>query len=377
MQKKLIALAVAGLASTAAFAQSNVTIYGIVDAGYVYSSGDRANGLGSANRSGIESGIMAGSRIGFKGEEALGNGLKAVFTLEYSLATDTNTGIGNTGGLNTRQAFVGLNSAKLGQVALGRQYAPGYAARARTDALFSSGIASPVELLSAAAGNTIVAASAARWNNSITYTSPSWSGFTVSGIYAYAENATSTTASNGVSTGNNGMYGAGLNYANGPLNLDLVYHARNDITTPVLVGNSAATQDGVNEWFLGGSYDFKIVKLFATYQDQTDKNGTSNQEASNKVWQVGATVPVFGNGKIHASYSQLKADNSSGAIGNGDADAWAIGYSHALSKRTTLYTTYTAVDNDSDARIAAGTYSDIRVAGEKNATFTAGINHTF
>ena len=82
MQKKLIALAVAGLASTAAFAQSNVTIYGIVDAGYVNSSVDRAAG-GNGNFSGIQSGVWAGSRLGFRGEEGLGNGLKAVFTLEY------------------------------------------------------------------------------------------------------------------------------------------------------------------------------------------------------------------------------------------------------------------------------------------------------
>ena len=67
MQKKIIALAVAGLVSGAAFAQSNVTIYGVVDAGYVNSSGDKANGK-TANFGGIQSGNFSGSRIGFKGE---------------------------------------------------------------------------------------------------------------------------------------------------------------------------------------------------------------------------------------------------------------------------------------------------------------------
>jgi predicted porin len=132
MQKKLIALAVASLASGAALAQTNVTIYGIADAGYVYASGDDYV-PGSNTFSGIRSGLLSGSRIGFKGEEALGNGLKAIFTLEYSLEIDNNTGIGSTGGLNARQQFVGLSSDKLGTAALGRQYAPGYLATVNND----------------------------------------------------------------------------------------------------------------------------------------------------------------------------------------------------------------------------------------------------
>jgi predicted porin len=123
MQKKLIALAVASLASGAAFAQTNVTMYGIADAGYVYSQGDAA-GSGTNKFSGIQSGLLSGSRLGFKGEEALGNGLKAIFTLEYSLNIDNNTGVGSgSGGLNARQQFVGL-AGGFGTVALGRQYAP-------------------------------------------------------------------------------------------------------------------------------------------------------------------------------------------------------------------------------------------------------------
>jgi predicted porin len=76
MQRKIIALAVASLASGAALAQTNVTVYGVVDAGYLYSSGNQPGG-GSNTFSGLSSGISAGNRIGFKGSEALGNGLKA------------------------------------------------------------------------------------------------------------------------------------------------------------------------------------------------------------------------------------------------------------------------------------------------------------
>ncbi|MBK7414258.1 MAG: porin [Dechloromonas sp.] len=83
MQKKIIALAIAGLASTAAFAQSNVTVYGVVDAAYIYThtnGGDRLNNKANEKHgndfNGIQSGQLTGSRIGFKGTEDLGNGLE-------------------------------------------------------------------------------------------------------------------------------------------------------------------------------------------------------------------------------------------------------------------------------------------------------------
>jgi predicted porin len=92
MQKKLIALAVAGMASGFAAAQTNVTIYGVLDAGYLYSSGNPGPGIKGTNTfSGVANGLTAGNRLGFKGEEALGNGLKAVFTLEYGLEIDNNS----------------------------------------------------------------------------------------------------------------------------------------------------------------------------------------------------------------------------------------------------------------------------------------------
>jgi predicted porin len=124
MQKKLIALAVASLASGAAFAQTNVTMYGIADAGYVWSQGD-ALVTGTNKFSGIQSGLLSGSRLGFKGEEALGNGLKAIFTLEYGAEHRQQLRRRATGGsLNARQQFVGL-AGGFGTVALGRQYSPG------------------------------------------------------------------------------------------------------------------------------------------------------------------------------------------------------------------------------------------------------------
>lgn len=389
MQKKVIALAVAGLVSGAAFAQTNVTIYGVADLGFVQSSSDRAGtARGNANYNGIDSGIWGGSRIGFKGEEGLGNGLKTIFTLEYYIAPDLNSGVGSApttqgaGGSssNSRQTFVGLSHNKLGTLTLGRQYAAGFYTQVRNDA-FAGASVGALAAANGAGGNTIIAGGGARLNNSFVYQSPNWSGFTAVGGYSYAENG--GTTENGISQGNGGVWTAGLNYANGPLNLDVAFHQRSAISSALYAGStvagltnqaaSATTQDNVNEWMVGGSYDLKVVKLFATYQDQNDNNGTSAQEFSNRVWSLGATMPVFGNGKIHASYANLDFDRK----GAGGADIWALGYTHALSKRTTLYTTYTQANNDKNVLVAAGAVGNTKFRGENNSTIAAGINHSF
>jgi predicted porin len=390
MQKKVIALAVAGLVSGAAFAQSNVTIYGVADAGYVYGTGERTGALNkNANFSGIQSGLLAGSRIGFRGEEGLGNGLKAIFTLEYALAMDSEAGIGNgaagaaatngaTGGTNSRQQFVGLSHAKLGTVALGQQYAPSFYSSGRNDAFLSSTGIGSLARLTIVGDNSISGTNPSRWTNAVTYASPTWSGFSVRAAYGFGESSSApaapataaTAAGNGVSRGDNGKFGVGGNYANGPLNLDLVYHSRQGVST-----TANATQDSINEWYLGGSYDFKVVKISGSYQDKSDNNGTSANELGNNIWQVGATMPVFGNGKVYAGYSKLSYDQS----GAGDIKAWNLMYTHSLSKRTTLYTGVTRFDNDNSALAGASGASNSGVGGvgEANTTYAAGINHSF
>ena len=423
MQKKLIALAVASLASGAAFAQTNVTMYGIADAGYVYSTGDAgkasapgfpvapgaANIPGNNTFSGVVSGLLSGSRLGFRGEEALGNGLKAIFTLEYSLTIDDNSGVGNTtSGLQARQQFVGL-SGGFGAITLGRQYAPGYQATANNDPA-AGAVFEPQSYLSAQAGNTITPNSGARWNNSIAYTTPNWGGFTGKLIYAFGEtnNQDAITPSGAVPAGtyndkvvsweDNGRYGIGANYANGPFNIDFVWQTRQNVIanpaplitsgllapTAIPAPANAAGKD-INEAYLGGSFDFKVVKIMASYQQQNDKNPINND---NTVWQVGGIVPV-GNGNIHLGYASLEMDQGrvkapyapvNAKKLNGNSDAWMIAYTHSLSKRTTLYTGYVWTENDNNS-FAAGPISNATsltgAKGQDNQTFLAGVRHTF
>lgn len=370
MQKKLVALAVASLASGAAMAQSNVTIYGVVDAGYVYSSGSAGKGMGDRTFSGIASGIAAGNRLGFKGEEALGNGLKAVFTLEYGLDIDTNNGIG-TGGLNARQQFVGLSSDKLGTVSLGRQYAPGFNAAARNDALDATDMAIQSSL-SALSNMTITPNSPARFNNSVAYNSNSYSGLSVSAIYGFGEEGTTASTTDG------GRYGLGANYANGPINVDLVYQSRQNVVIALPGVPKDFTGKDINEWYLGGSYDFKVVKVFASYQQlysQTTKATPVYKGAD--LWTVGVNAPV-GPGTLAFSYGMLSLDNTK----QKDGESWGAGtmYTYPLSKRTAVYGAYSYFSNDNHSTVPGQTIivpGLIGTPGESNYTVGAGLMHSF
>ena len=106
MQKKVIALAIAGLVSGAAFAQSNVTIYGVADVGM------QNYNTGYGSKTTVVSGQNAGSRLGFKGEEALGNGLKAIFVLEAGLQIDTGSAGGTTQAYGTNTGSTSSSAAK-------------------------------------------------------------------------------------------------------------------------------------------------------------------------------------------------------------------------------------------------------------------------
>ena len=381
MQKKLIALAVASVASGAAFAQTNVTMYGIADAGYIYSQGDAA--LGGTNKfSGIQSGLLSGSRLGFRGEEALGNGLKAVFTLEYSLNIDNNSGVGSSGGLNARQQFVGL-AGSFGQVALGRQYSPGYQATANNDPAGGAAF-EPQSYMTAQAGNTITPNSGARWDNALTYTSPNWGGFTGKAIYSFGENSSCTVANPApppgtittttlndtcVSTTDNSRWGLGANFASGAFNVDAVYQVRQQVRPAGVLSNSALWGDDIAEWYVGGSFDLKFVKLMASYQDQNDKNRINND---NSTWSLGAVVPL-GNAAIHLAWAQTDFDQG---LVDGKTNGAMIAGTYAFSKRTTAYAGYVWNKNDNDS-LGLGPVGGVGAPGETNNTFLAGVRHSF
>lgn len=384
MQKKLIALAVAGLVSAPVFAQSNVTVYGIVDAYVGYGKYD------DNKFSGVNSGGLAGSRIGFRGVEDLGNGLKAVFTLEYGIDVDQNEGLGSKSTQKSRmtaarQQFVGLQG-DFGFVGLGRQYSPGYWAAAKYDAIQTIPF-SPQFVLSVNRGSNINAGSAARVSNSINYKSPNFSGLTVNAIYGFNENNQDQERRAGDLTA------IGVDYSNGPLGVGFVYSQvkQNDGAVPTekfgapfdpLSGGLTTLDDTKKEWYLGAGYDFGMFRLVGSYQQIKDalpipRAGAGSGDDKDKIWQLGAIVPVTATGKVHVSYGRLDADQS-----EADTDAWTLLYSHGLSKRTTLYAGYSQIHNEDNTSFTSmaknvDERTGATINGDVDRNVFLGIMHTF
>lgn len=343
MQKKIIALAVAGLVSGAAFAQSNVTIYGVADAYYAHARATDAD-----STSVINSGGLSGSRIGFKGTEDLGGGLKALFVLEYALTLDENTGVGNGGtqsGSNARQQLLGL-TGNWGTFVAGRAQTTGYDWTCATSTVAGSALDAASKLGSA---TLLQCGNGGRANNAVAYISPDFSGFTFAFNHArVTEGATATgddSYANLVSA----------SYANGPITAGLVYSK--------IDASATAADDDKTEWGLRGSYDFGVVKVGASWQDQEDGNVDS------KKWQIFGAMPVSAAGTVHLQYAANDIDGN-----DNDSKAWTLAYTHGLSKRTTAYAGYTRVSNDDGAARAAVLAPS---AGGSSSVFAVGMRHTF
>lgn len=354
MQKKIIALAIAGLASTAAFAQTNVTIYGVADA---YAGSFSASGKDRLNA--INSGGLSGSRLGFRGTEDLGNGLKAVFEYELAFNLDNTGAVGNAindasagNGINgTRQSFVGL-SGGFGTVVAGRLQTPGYYV-GKFDALASAAI-SPQAILSGNLGATIAPSNAGRVNNTVAYMSPVMGGFSAVLAYGFGEESNKSTDAENVT-------GLGLNYAAGPVTVGYVFHRVGNIGANNV---SNARFNDRKEHMLGAAVDFKVVKLLASVQTMDTTNVTNDKD---KMAQVGVVVPV-GKGNVHAALGKTFRDASSS-----DAKSWTVAYTHGLSKRTTAYAGYNRTTNDSGSRAGILTPD----FGGKSTGLVLGLRHAF
>jgi predicted porin len=424
MQKKLIALAVAGLASTAAFAQTNVTIYGLVDYGYAYRFDARGvdslvNGI-SANKPGSSSqlngGQQSGNRLGFKGTEDLGNGLKAVFLLEQGYQLDTGASA-NASSFYNRQAYVGL-SGGFGTAVGGRLYTPHYTFVSGLDPFGAGTVGRYNNVYSIGAG--AVSGSAfgnltdpVRVDNAIAYISPSFGGFTVTA--AFSNNA-SGDDSNSNNAQNNTVYALLGQYTGGALTVGANYHyiaggssvsvpsATSNVTlanaqlgtlpqagltstlTGVRIASGASSWadfpvDNVQNFTLGGSYDFKVAKVMALYSwNNIDFTPLGGKDIAINNYMLGATVPF---GKFAAKGSYIYSDGNSAA--GGDAQQLALGLDYNLSKRTNFYSAYSWIDN-SDKRIngvgdasASGSYSagNGNPAGVWQQGFQVGLRHMF
>jgi len=352
MQKKLIALAVAGLMSGAAFAQaapSDVTLYGKIDLGYVKDSGAISGVANTGSSSGLSSGVAGGSRIGIKGTEDLGSGLKTSFDAETGFCADANNGVNGaycTGGaFMGRQAWLNL-SGNFGTVSAGRQYTPGFLLIDQFDP-FDTGTAGQI--------NNLFNPDLVRANNAVAYVTPNMGGFSAVYAHAFGEVVNNSKAVSGDTIG--------ANYANGPLALGATYLTVNDTA-----GNSGDLLKNTN---LGASYDFGVAKLMGEFQThKSSPNGIAAVDASN--WMLGVTVPVGGGVGSHLAASYVNHNDKMSA--NQDATQVGIGYYYGLSKMTTVYTAYAHINNKNGAAFTVGNATD---AGVGNSAFNLGVAHNF
>jgi predicted porin len=365
VKKITIAALIIGAFATSAQAQSNVTIYGIVDAGVVNETGGK-----NGNVTKIGSGIASASRFGFRGNEDLGNGLNAVFTLEGAVKVDT--GVGGSG-IFDRQAFVGLKDATMGTLTLGRQYTPLYLALSQVADPFGAGY-------SGSAKNLFPSTNTTRTSNTVVYASPSFSGFSGSLAYSLGEQAGDNAAGRQI--------GAGLAYSNGPLNARLAYNTLNsDITTGAATTTAPARSVGIaRNTLFAVNYDFIVAKAFFAYgknegfasslypNDTAYTAAKVSPSLDNTNILIGATVPVGPAGTIMASY--IRKDDKTF---NQDADQFAIGYSHALSKRTNAYATIAKITNKTGKNGIKGSYTvgDNTDAGSGDRAISIGVRHSF
>ncbi len=322
--------AAASLAAGSAAAQS-VTLYGQVDT----FAGVRKN-FNEKSRGVVDFGGMQTSHFGMKGKEELGNGLKAVFNINGFFRPDTGqSGRFNGDAMFTRDAYVGLESANLGTLLLGRNTAPYFISTILFNALTDSYTFSPAVMhtylgqpyaLGGGAGSInagVIGDSG--WDNAILYTTPNFGGLTASAIYSFGEQAGKT--------GEN-KFGGNVLYFNGNFAATLaVQRVKFDIT-PVgdpFVPVGFRKQDAATA---GASYDFKVAKLFA--QGQYIKSDVANLDIKTRGGMLGASVPV-GAGKVLVSYAYGK---TTGGAADETRNSFGVGYDYFLSKRTDVYAAY-------------------------------------
>jgi predicted porin len=336
MKKTILAIAaLASLAGTAQAQDSNVSIYGIADMGFVRDIGANAAGATSS----LVSGGQSASRIGFKGKEALGKGYAAFFTLEAGILMDT--GASDQGGLLFgRQAFVGLQTP-YGSVRMGRMYTPMYEARHAYDP-FDGGFGGDYGRIFLAGGK--------RANNAVVYNTPGLGGFEVEAQYVLGEQPGDAARAR--------QMGLSLGYKKGAADFKLVWDAQNNNptgTAPLVTTRSTA---------LGGNYKFALVTAFAVAQVNKSSAAVA---LDTRDYLLGFSLPVGGPSTVIGTY--IFHDNRN--LADADTRQWALGYKYQLSKRTNLYTSYARLDNDRLAKLQTA------ALGGTDRIFSAGIRHLF
>lgn len=320
-------------------APSSVAIYGVFDSGLVLEGGGPG---GNVTR--VTGGASAGSRLGFRGTEALGGGNAVDFVLESGFQSDTGNQA-SAGVLFNRQSFIRLTGG-YGSFALGRQYSLIY--MAVTD------IADPFTTGSAARANNILQMAGTRVSNAIDYTSPAVNGVRGELVYAPGEQAGRSDAGR--------SYAGALGYTKGALDTRLVLTGTGNI--PAQAGVAVNT---VRTLALVGAYKLVPFKLHGGYAINRDRVGMDSRDL------IAGLTWVNGPHRVAGSY--IRHDERGPA--NSDVDQYGIGWFYSLSKRTNTYAVYARQNRKNAAAAAAFFVGNSTENGTGNRGVNLGIKHVF
>jgi predicted porin len=351
----------AGVAS----AQSSVTVYGIVD----LSLNDIKNG--NAHTQSMQSNQLNSNRLGFRGIEDLGGGLKAGFWLEAAMSNENGSVGGGNGipapsngsSIFNRRSTVSLYSP-WGEIRAGRDYDATLWNLVYDDVNGGNGLGQGFSLIPVlGSGNQALL----RVNGTVEYLLPP----TIGGLYGQAQvSAPTNNASNGnpSQTGQK-YYGGRIGYAAGPIDVNAAYGE-----TKLASFNNNPLGDTFKVWNAGGSWNFGVVKLYGLY------NEVKFQSFKADTYELSLSVPL-GLGEFRAVYGHVDQKGSQGAVNlnPNDASLYSVEYVYNVSKRTALYTTFGQIKNKGGATFVVLTTapSDAAVAGGKSTGYNLGIRHTF
>ena len=336
MKKSLLALAALTAFAGVASAQSSVTLFGIVD----LSVNSVKNG--SLSQKLLSSDQLNSNRLGFRGVEDLGGGMRAGFHLEGAMSPDN----GNAGGQTwQRRSTVSLMGG-FGEIRLGRDYTPSFWNYTIFDPFGTNGMGSSLNIVSTLSSG---ATTLVRANNTVGYFLPA-----AGGVYGQVQVAAGEGA-----TGNK-YFGGRLGYAGGPVNVAVAY-GKTDKTGAMI--------DDYTDINFGGSFNMGFMSLMGTYSKRD--YSTSDQ----KNIMVGVTVP-FGQSTLKASYNK-----ASGSAQSLEAKQIAFGYQYDLSKRTAIYATVSSLNNDGNAttgaRFTIGQGPAQTRGGDSSKGYNLGVRHSF
>ena len=386
--KKLLATLMLSLGvTTVVQAQSSVTIYGILDVGYIGKNikGSPATATNTINSNQFGQSAETSSRLGFRGTEDLGGGTSVFFVAETGLTPNSSS----MSGMNNRQSFVGIAQKGLGNVAIGTQYGPIHKAMIATDpGGVNNTIGSVLFPMAGTSGGQANADAAytSRFNNALTATTERFRGFSANALFALNNsNATQTAAATGGKNNETdfalgvdyslGKFYASLNYQNLASNVSGATPSVSSAATGT-VGSSGityvpaftATNARDTQTYAAAVYDFGKFKAYLGY---IDRKITSNLNPDNQLNRAAQQIGVRGYVTKQVESWASVGNGKYNAFGTNQATAnftaYQVGSNYWMSKRTNLYAIVGSTQTSSTSQTGA-------LSGNM---YAAGVRHVF